>query len=110
MCARLNTLRDGRRSLVGKGAHFDRQHKSRNSTGTKVDDVSLIEAFVAKPEGEVICTYPPSKKSELFYTDLLKQAAQSRKGRAFSPAAQGRPARMRRYVSRPRPAGGPCRH
>ena len=59
---------------------------------------------MAKPEGEVICAYPPSKQSELFYTDLGKQAPQGPKGWAFSPAAQGRPAHMRRYVSRPRPA------
>jgi hypothetical protein len=32
--------------------------------------------IVAKPEGEVICTYPPFKQSEPFYTDLAKQVAQ----------------------------------
>ena len=46
---------------------------------------------MAKPEGEVICAYPPSKQSELFYTDLGKQAPQGRKGRTFLPPAQGAP-------------------
>ena len=60
--------------------------------------------IVAKPEGEVICTYPPSKQSELFYTDLGKQAAQGRKGRALSPPAQGAPRICVRACRGPRPA------